>query len=70
MDAAKVQAALTALGQPKFRWDQVRQAVFGQAVSSWDEIVVLPAETRRALSEKVPFMSTRERRVRSRLQAR
>ncbi|MEQ1917619.1 MAG: radical SAM protein, partial [Elusimicrobiota bacterium] len=63
MDAVKVQAELTALGQPKFRWDQVRQAVFGQAVSSWDEIAVLPAEIRRALSEKVPFMSTRERRV-------
>ena len=40
MDAAKVQAALTALGQPKFRWDQVRQAVFGQAVSSYEEISV------------------------------
>ncbi len=63
MDAAKVSAALTALGQPKFRWDQVRSAVFGQAASSYDEIAVLPAETRRALSEKLPFMSVRERRV-------
>ncbi len=63
MDAAQVQAALTALGQPKFRWDQVRQAVFGQAVSSYDEITVLPAETRRALAEKLPLLSVRERRV-------
>ena len=63
MDAAKVQAALTALGQPKFRWDQVRQAVFGQAVSSYDEITVLPAETRVALSARAPLMSVKKRRV-------
>ncbi len=63
MDSAKVQAALTALGQPKFRWDQVRQAVFGRAISSYEEIAVLPAETRRALATQAPLMSVRERRV-------
>ena len=63
MDSAKVQAALTALGLPKFRWEQVRQAVFVRAVSSYDEIAVLPAETRRALAEKAPLMCVRERRV-------
>jgi 23S rRNA (adenine2503-C2)-methyltransferase len=63
MDAAKVQAELTALGQPKFRWDQVRQAVFGQSVASWDEIAVLPANVRKALAEKLPLLSIKERRV-------
>jgi len=63
VDSAKVQAALTALGQPKFRWDQVRQAVFGQSVSSWDEITVLPAETRKALAQTLPLLSIKERRV-------
>lgn len=63
MDAAKVQAALTALGQPKFRWDQVRQAVFGQSVSSYEDIKGLPAETRTALAEKLPLLSVKERRV-------
>ncbi|MEK7233490.1 MAG: 23S rRNA (adenine(2503)-C(2))-methyltransferase RlmN [Elusimicrobiota bacterium] len=63
MDAIKVQAALTALGLPKFRWEQVRQAVFGQAVSSYDEILVLSAQTRDALSDRVPLMSVQERRV-------
>ena len=28
MDAVKVQAALKALGQPGYRWDQVRKAVY------------------------------------------
>lgn len=63
MDAAKVQAALSALGQPKFRWDQVRQAVFGQAVSAYEDIKVLPAETRAALAEKLPLLTVKERRV-------
>ena len=63
MDAVKVQAALAALGQPKFRWDQVRQAVFGQAVESYEDIKVLPAETRRSLSEKLPILSLTLRRV-------
>lgn len=63
MDAAKVQAALASLGQPKFRWDQVRQAVFGRSVASYDEILVLPEETRAALSQSAPLMSIKERRV-------
>ena len=63
MDAAKVQAALSALGQPKFRWDQVRQAVFGRAVEDYEDIKVLPAETRKALTEKLPLLTVKERRV-------
>ena len=63
MDAAKVQAALTSLGLPKFRWEQVRQAVFGRAVSSYDEMPVLPAAARKALAEMAPLMCLRERRV-------
>ncbi len=63
MDSAKVQAALAALGQPKFRWEQVRAAVFGQAVESYEDIKVLPAETRKALAEKLPFMTIKLRRV-------
>ncbi|MFI5347075.1 MAG: 23S rRNA (adenine(2503)-C(2))-methyltransferase RlmN [Elusimicrobiota bacterium] len=63
MDAAKVQAALKALGQPGYRWDQVRKAVYDQAVSSYDEISVLPADVRAALSEQVPILSLKERRT-------
>jgi 23S rRNA (adenine2503-C2)-methyltransferase len=63
VDAVKVQAALTALGQPKFRWEQVRAAVFGQSVASWEEITVLPAETRKALADKLPLLTIKERRV-------
>ena len=63
MDAEKVQAALSALGQPKFRWDQVRQAVFGQAIASYEDIKVLPAEIRRSLAEKLPLLNLTLRKV-------
>jgi len=63
MDAAKVSAILEELGQPGYRWDQVRKAVYGQAVSSYEEIAVLPAGVRRALSERAPILALKERRV-------
>lgn len=63
MDAAKVQTSLSALGAPKFRWDQVRQAVFGRSVSSYEEIAVLPAELRRGLAEKAPLLCLTPRTV-------
>lgn len=63
MDAPKVQTALKALGQPAYRWDQVRKAVFDQAVSSYDMVAVLPAEVRKALGEKAPILSLTEHRV-------
>ena len=63
MDAAKVQAVLKDLGQPAYRWDQVRKAVFDQAVSSYDMVSVLPADVRAALGEKAPILSLTERRV-------
>jgi len=63
MDAAKVQSVLKELGQPGYRWDQVRKAVYEQAVASYDDISVLPADVRRALSERAPILSLTERRV-------
>ena len=63
MDAARAQAALRELGQPGYRWDQARRAVYEQAVASWDEVAVLPADVRRALAEKAPILSLTERRV-------
>ena len=63
MDSAKVQSALKELGQPAYRWDQVRKAVYDQAVASYDEISVLPAAVRAAMTEKAPILSLKERRV-------
>jgi 23S rRNA (adenine(2503)-C(2))-methyltransferase len=63
MDAAKVQTALKDLGQPGYRWDQVRKAVYDQAVESYEEIKVLPAEVRAGLTERAPILSLKERRV-------
>lgn len=63
MDAAKVQSALAELGAPKFRWDQVRQAVYGRSVSSYDEIAVLPADLRAGLAAKAPLLSLTPRTV-------
>jgi 23S rRNA (adenine(2503)-C(2))-methyltransferase len=63
MDAGKVQSALKELGQPGYRWDQVRKAVYDQAAASYEEIGVLPADVRRAMAEKAPILSLKERRV-------
>ena len=63
MDAAKAALALKELGEPGYRWDQVRKAVYDQAVASYDEIGVLPAGVRRAMAEKTPILSLKARRV-------
>src|SRR5258708_7433520 len=63
MDAAKVQAVLKDLGQPGYRWEQVRKAVYDQAVPSYEQITGLPPAVRAGLAEKAPILSVRERRV-------
>jgi 23S rRNA (adenine2503-C2)-methyltransferase len=63
MDAAKVQSALAELGQPKYRWDQVRQAVFGRAVKSYAEVPGLPPGLPDKLAEKAPLLSVTPRSV-------
>jgi 23S rRNA (adenine2503-C2)-methyltransferase len=63
MDAAKVQAALAELGQPKYRWDQVRQAVFGRSVESYASVPGLPPGLGEKLQEKAPLLSVRPRSV-------
>lgn len=63
MDAAKVQSALADLGQPKYRWDQVRQAVFGRSVDSYAAVPGLPPGLPQALAEKAPLMSVTPRSV-------
>ncbi|MDX6770413.1 MAG: 23S rRNA (adenine(2503)-C(2))-methyltransferase RlmN [Elusimicrobiota bacterium] len=63
MDAAKVQAALAELGQPKYRWDQVRQAVFGRSVSDYAAVPGLPPGLAAGLQEKAPLLSVVPRSV-------
>ncbi len=63
MDEARVRAALKELGQPAYRWDQVRRAVYDQAAASYEEIAGLPPETRRALAQRAPILCLTERRV-------
>lgn len=63
MDAARVQSALKDLGQPTYRWEQVRKAVFDQAVPSYDLIAGLPASVREVLEERSPLLSLQERRL-------
>lgn len=63
MRLSAVAQALEAAKAPRYRLDQVRQAVFGAAASSYDEIGVLPADLRKTLAEKAPILSVKERRV-------
>lgn len=63
MDLGRVESALSGMKAPRYRLDQVRKAVFGQAVRSYDEIGVLPAPVRESLKTAVPLLSLKERRV-------
>ena len=63
MEPSRVQAALTELGEPRFRWDQVRQAVFGRSVDSYEKIAGLPAPVRAALEGKAPLLAAVPRTV-------
>jgi adenine C2-methylase RlmN of 23S rRNA A2503 and tRNA A37 len=63
VDLPRVAAALKDLKVPGFRLDQVRRAVFDEAVPSYQDIAVLPKDLRERLSASVPLMSAAERRV-------
>lgn len=63
MDPAKVSAALAQLGQPKYRWDQVRQAVFGRAAATYAEVGGLPAGLPEKLAHMAPILSVAPRSV-------
>ena len=65
MDLGRASRVIKDLHLPPYRLDQVRRAVFGHAVSSYDEISVLPFELRRELSRCAPILclSLRESRV-------
>jgi 23S rRNA (adenine2503-C2)-methyltransferase len=63
MNLSAAAEALREAKAPAYRLEQVRKAVYGEAVSSYEEVAVLPADLRRVLSEKAPIMSAKERRV-------
>jgi 23S rRNA (adenine2503-C2)-methyltransferase len=63
VDLPRVAAALKELKVPAFRLDQLRRAVFDEAVVSFQDIAVLPADLRRTLSSGDPLMSAAEKRV-------
>lgn len=57
MDMSKVQSIMEAAGEKKFRLAQVKEAVYVQLVSSWDEVTTLSAEMRAKLTTEVPITS-------------
>jgi 23S rRNA (adenine(2503)-C(2))-methyltransferase len=63
VNLGRVEKALSDAGAPRYRADQVRRAVFADAAASYDEISVLPADLRKALSKEAPILSLTERRV-------
>jgi adenine C2-methylase RlmN of 23S rRNA A2503 and tRNA A37 len=65
VDLRRAAAVIKALRLPPYRLDQVRRAVFGHAVSSYEEIAVLPLELRRELSRSAAILclAPREARV-------
>lgn len=63
MRLSSVSETLKGLGAPGFRLEQVRKAVFGETVSAYDEIAVLPGELRRELAQAAPLLSASLKRV-------
>jgi 23S rRNA (adenine(2503)-C(2))-methyltransferase len=57
VDLGRAAKVIKDLRLPPYRLDQVRRAVFGQAVLSYDEVSVLPFELRRELARSAPILS-------------
>ncbi len=57
MDAAKIQALLEERGEPKFRLAQIKDAVYAQLISDWDEAATLPEPLRAVLKKEAPISS-------------
>jgi len=63
VDIKRVAAVLQAMRIAPYRLTQVRRAVYGLAVSSYEEISVLPVELRRELARAAPILSLSAREV-------
>jgi len=64
VDLNRAAAVLKSLRAPPFRLGQVRQAVYGRALSSYEEVTVLPVDLRRELERSAPILSLSARAVR------
>lgn len=47
--------------EPRFRINQIRQALLVPAFSSWEDVKVLPANLREEINKKIPWMSVKEK---------
>ncbi|MDE2237380.1 MAG: radical SAM protein, partial [Elusimicrobia bacterium] len=63
MELARAAAVLEELRAPAFRLEQLRRAVFDEAVASYQGIAVLPAQLRRDLEARLPLLSLSVRKV-------
>ncbi|MBI4423780.1 MAG: 23S rRNA (adenine(2503)-C(2))-methyltransferase RlmN [Elusimicrobia bacterium] len=61
MDTAKLEHALMARGEPRYRLGQILEAVYKRGASSYAEITSLPAPLRDALEPAAPILSLTER---------
>lgn len=64
MDLIRLQESLRGLKAPSYRLEQVRRAVFVDAVASYAEATTLPVSLCAALEEAAPLLSLRPREVR------
>lgn len=42
---------------PKYRFEQIKKALFDDAISSWEQVTSLPAAMRATLTEQIPWVS-------------
>jgi 23S rRNA (adenine(2503)-C(2))-methyltransferase len=57
MDFNAVKSFIKEQKEPSYRLAQIRDAVFGDMIYSWEEAKTLPAELRAKLNEKIPLLS-------------
>lgn len=55
MNLVRLQALLDERKQPKYRFNQVKRAFYGEHRRSWDEVSTLPKDLRAALAAEVPW---------------
>lgn len=57
MDIVKLQNFLNAQALPVYRYKQINEAIFKQAIGDWQEVIVLPKSLRQVLAVQIPILS-------------
>ena len=57
MDIIKFKKFLKTRALPAYRYKQINEAVFKQAILDWQEVIILPKNLRQELASQIPVLS-------------